>query len=162
VKNCRDLPGYELFQYHDEAGNICDVTSSDVNSYIREITGEDFTAKDFRTWGGTGWAALVLEQLGRCETETETKKKVVEAVKEVASRLGNRPATCRKYYVHPAILDAYSDGSLFDTLKKCEGERREEACVMQVVSAYVKKLAEEQETSKDFSDKLRESIRRRA
>lgn len=162
VKNCRDIPGYELFQYYDEAGNVCDVTSSDVNAYIREITGEDFTAKDFRTWGGTGWAALVLEQLGRCETETETKKKVVEAIKQVANRLGNRPATCRKYYVHPAILDAYSDGSLFDTLKTCTGERREEACVMQVVSGYVKKLASDKEAAKDFQDKLRASVRRQA
>jgi DNA topoisomerase-1 len=162
VKHCRDIPGYELFQYYDEAGNVCDVTSSDVNAYIREITGEDFTAKDFRTWGGTGWAALIFEQLGRSETETESKKRIVEAIKEVASRLGNRPATCRKYYVHPAILDAYSDGSLFDTLKKCDGERRQETCVMQVVSAYVKKLAEDKAAANDFSDKLRESIRRRA
>jgi DNA topoisomerase I len=140
-----------------------DITSSDVNEYIREVSGEDFTAKDFRTWGGTGWAALILEQLGRCETQTDTKKRVVEAVKEVAQRLGNRPATCRKYYVHPAILDAYSDGSLFDTLKKFEqGDRREETVVMHVVEDYVKKIAAEKEASKDFSDKLRQSIRKGA
>lgn len=162
IRNCRDIPGYELFQYYDEAGNIVDVTSSDVNQYIREVTGEDFTAKDFRTWGGTGWAALVLEQLGRCDTQTETKKNVIEAIKQVAGRLGNRPATCRKYYVHPAILDAYSDGSLFDALKKAEGERRQEAVVMAVVSEYVKKKGAEKEASKDFTDKLRESIRKRA
>ena len=83
---------------------------------------------------------MALEQLGRCETETDTKKRVVEAIKEVSQRLGNRPATCRKYYVHPAVLEAYSDGSLFDSLKNCEGERRQEAVVMQVVQAYVKKL----------------------
>jgi DNA topoisomerase-1 len=162
VRRCRDIPGYELFQYYDDTGNICDVTSSDVNQYIREITGEDFTAKDFRTWGGTGRAALMLEQLGRCETETDKKKSVVEAVKEVAKHLGNRPATCRKYYVHPAVLDAYSDGSLFDALKKAEGDRRQEAVVMNVVSVYLEKLAEEQETSKDFSEKLRQSIRKQA
>jgi DNA topoisomerase I len=163
VKRCRDIPGYELFQYYDAAGNVCDVTSSDVNDYIREISGEDFTAKDFRTWGGTGWAALMLEQLGRCETQTDAKKRVVEAIKEVAQRLGNRPATCRKYYVHPAILDAYSDGSLFDTLKKFEqGDRRQESVVMHVVESYVKKLAADTEASKDFSDKLRESIRKGA
>jgi DNA topoisomerase-1 len=143
VKGCRDIPGYELFQYYDESGNVCDVTSSDVNDYIREITGEDFTAKDFRTWGGTGWAALILEQLGQSETQTDTKKKIVEAVKHVSEKLGNRPATCRKYYVHPAILDAYSDGSLFDALRTCGGERREEECVKQVVSAYVAKTAEQ-------------------
>src|SRR5690606_3157375 len=103
VKRCRDIPGYELFQYYGEDGNVCDVTSSDVNDYIREITGEDFTAKDFRTWGGTGSAGLVLEELGRVETQTDAKKAVVEAIKQVSQRLGNRPATCRKYYVHPAI-----------------------------------------------------------
>ena len=162
VKRCRDIPGYELFQYYDDTGNVVDVTSSNVNNYIREISGEDFTAKDFRTWGGTGWAALILEQLGRCETQTDTKKRVVEAIKEVASRLGNRPATCRKYYVHPAILDAYSDGSLFDSLKKFEGDRRQEAVVMHVVKSYVKNIAADKEASKDFSDKLRESIRKGA
>jgi DNA topoisomerase I len=162
IRNCRDIPGYELFQYYDEAGNAVDVTSSDVNQYIREITGEDFTAKDFRTWGGTGWAALMLEQLGRCETQTDVKKNVVEAIKQVAERLGNRPATCRKYYVHPAILDAYSDGSLFDALKKAEGDRRQEAVVMSVVTDYLKKIASDREASKDFSEKLRESIRKRA
>jgi DNA topoisomerase-1 len=162
VRKCRDIPGYELFQYYDESGNVCNVTSSDVNEYIREIGNEDFTAKDFRTWGGTGWAALIFEQLGRCETEAEAKKRVVETIKQVAQRLGNRPATCRKYYVHPAVLDAYSDGSLFDALKKAEGERRQEAVVMKVVSDYVNRIAADQETSKDFSDKLPDSIRKRA
>ncbi len=141
VKGCRDLPGYELFQYYDDAGNVCDVTSTDVNNYIREITGDDFTAKDFRTWGGTGWAALVFEELGPATTATEAKKQVVEAIRKVSQRLGNRPATCRKYYVHPAILEAYADGTLFDALKSCEGERREEQCVMNVVTTYVENLA---------------------
>ncbi|HYO84596.1 MAG TPA: DNA topoisomerase IB [Bryobacteraceae bacterium] len=146
VRRCRDLPGYELFQYLDEAGNVVDVTSSDVNAYIREITGEDFTAKDFRTWGGTGWAALILEQLGRCDTQTDVKKRVVEAIKEVASRLGNRPATCRKYYVHPAVLDAYSDGSLFDALKAARGDRRQESAVLALVAASAAAKASESET----------------
>ena len=162
VKKCRDIPGYELFQYYDETGAVCDVTSSDVNGYIRGITGEDFTAKDFRTWGGTGWAALVLEQLGRCETAADTKKRTIEAIKLVAEKLGNRPATCKKYYVHPAILEAYSDGSLFEALASCDGSRREESCVMNVVSAYIKKIAENKKTSEDFSDQLRKSVRRRA
>lgn len=162
VRHCRDIPGYELFQYYDETGAVCDVTSSDVNDYIREATGEDFTAKDFRTWGGTGWAALILEQLGRCETEAETKKSVVEAVRQVAQRLGNRPATCRKYYVHPAVLDAYSDGSLFDALKKAKGDRREEEVVMNVVSSYVRQLDEDREASKDFTGELQASIKKRA
>jgi DNA topoisomerase-1 len=162
VKKCRDIPGYELFQYYDDAGTVCDVTSSDVNEYIREITGEDFTAKDFRTWGGTGWAALILEQLGRSETEADAKRNVVEAIKQVAQKLGNRPATCRKYYVHPAVLEAYADGSLFDALSSCATDRRQEECVMRVVTSYVEKLAQEKKASEDYSDKLRESIRRRA
>jgi DNA topoisomerase I len=162
VKKCRDIPGYELFQYYDDAGNICDVTSSDVNEYIREITGEDFTAKDFRTWGGTGLAALALEEIGAAATEGDAKKNIVEAIKQVSQKLGNRPATCRKYYVHPAILDAYTDGSLFDALKTCSGERRQEACVNKVVGEYVKKLAEDAKDSDDFSAKLRRSIRKHA
>jgi DNA topoisomerase I len=162
VKKCRDIPGYELFQYYDDEGKVCDVTSADVNAYIREITGDDFTAKDFRTWGGTGLAATALEEIGAAETQTEIKKNIVEAIKRVSTRLGNRPATCRKYYVHPAMLDAYSDGSFFDAIRKCKGARREEECVKELVSVYVTKLAEDAKASQDFSDKLRESIRRRA
>src|SRR4051794_24006085 len=162
VKKCRDIPGYELFQYYDDAGNICDVTSSDVNNYIREITGEDFTAKDFRTWGGTGWAAVAFEQLGPADTQTDTKKNIVQAIKDVSQRLGNRPATCRKYYVHPAVLEAYSDGSLFDAIRKCSGGQRQDECVMALVSDYVKKIATAAEESKDFSSKLRQSLRRGA
>ena len=127
VKKCRDIPGWELFQYFDEAGEKCRITSTDVNNYIRDIAGEDFTAKDFRTWGGTGWAALVFEELGPAENDTDKKKRIVEAIKSVSSKLGNRPATCKKYYVHPAILEAYEDGSLFEALKTCSGSRREES-----------------------------------
>ena len=156
VKRSRDIPGWELFQYIDEAGENCRITSTDVNSYIREITGEDFTAKDFRTWGGTGWAALVFEELGPAENDGEAKKRIVEAIKAVAERLGNRPATCKKYYVHPAIVESYTDGSLFEALKSCTGSRREEACVIAVVTNYVKKMAEQQ----DLTGNLRKSLRK--
>jgi DNA topoisomerase I len=156
VKKCRDIPGWELFQYFDEAGEQCRITSTDVNNYIRDIAGEDFTAKDFRTWGGTGWAALVFEDLGPAETATDAKKRIVEAIKMVSSKLGNRPATCKKYYVHPALLEAYTDGSLFSALKSCSGVRREEACVMNVVTSYVKKMAEQQ----DLTANLKKSLRR--
>lgn len=163
VRKCRDITGFELFQYFDEQGNRCDVTSTDVNNYIHEISGgEDFTAKDFRTWGGTGWAALVFEQLGPADTQTDTKKRIVDAIKEVSGKLGNRPATCRKYYVHPAILEAYSDGSLFDSLKKCSGKSRQEECVMQIVTNYAEKLAKAAEEAKDYSATLRRSIRKKA
>ena len=130
-----------------------------MNKYIRDITGEDFTAKDFRTWGGTGWAALVFEELGPAETATDKKKRIVEAIKSVSSKLGNRPATCKKYYVHPAILEAYEDGSLFEALNSCSGARREETCVMNVVTHYIKKMADQQDLTANLKKSLRKSAK---
>ena len=110
-----------------------------MNSYLREITGEEFTAKDFRTWNGTRQTALVLEAMGPAANETELKKNLVEAVKRAAGQLGNRPATCRKYYVHPALVDAYTDASLFEVMTHArprEGLYREEAAMMELLSRY--------------------------
>jgi DNA topoisomerase-1 len=138
VRECQCIPGHELFGYLDDNGNAVDIRSEDVNAYIRDISGEDFTAKDFRTWHGTAQAAVELEALGACDNEAQTKKNVVAAVKAVAERLGNRPATCRKYYVHPAVLEAYAEGTLLPALP-VEGNtswRREELAVIQLVSAY--------------------------
>jgi DNA topoisomerase-1 len=112
VKQCRDLPGQELFQYRDEQGNVVDVGSADVNAYLKEMTGEDFTSKDFRTWSGT---VLALELLRACEaasSNSQAKKNIVRAVEQVAQQLGNTKAVCRKCYIHPAVLDAYMDGSI--------------------------------------------------
>jgi DNA topoisomerase-1 len=117
VKKCRDLPGYELFQYVDDFGELHSIDSSDVNGYVHEISGENFSAKDFRTWAGTVQCALALEEIGEFTSETEAKRNVVEAVKRTASKLGNRPATCRNYYVHPAIIDAYMEGSLVSHIR---------------------------------------------
>ena len=117
VKRCQDIPGQELFQYLDDDGQHQPIDSADVNAYLQEITGLDFTAKDFRTWGGTVLAAQELNELGPFESQTEGKKNVTQAIKDVAERLGNRPATCRKYYVHPFVIDAYMDGTLFETMK---------------------------------------------
>jgi DNA topoisomerase-1 len=166
VKKSRDLPGYELFQYLDEAGNVCDVTSSDVNDYIRELSGEDFTAKDFRTWGGTGIAAMVLEEIGAAEAQNAAKKNIVAAIKEVAGKLGNRPATCKKYYVHPAVLEAYEDGSLFEILSNCacasdEDNKRAEECVMKLVTKYVDKLKPPKRPDEDLLPELRQSLKRK-
>ena len=158
VKRCRDIPGYELFQYIDDTGENARITSTDVNNYIRDVTGEDFTAKDFRTWGGTGWATLIFEELGPSENATEAKKRIVEAIKSVSQRLGNRPATCKKYYVHPAIIEAYTDSSLFEVLRACSGARREEACIMNVVAKYVEKQAE---LKGDLTAPLAKSLQRR-
>lgn len=123
VKQCQDLPGDELFQYVDSEGVQHTVDSNDVNAYLKEISGGDFTAKDFRTWMGTMQGARELALLGPASTETETKRNITVAVKAVALRLGNRPATSRKYYVHPVVLDAYADGALFTYVKVTEEEQ---------------------------------------
>jgi len=133
VRACRDLPGYELFQYKDDYGELHSVDSSDVNQYLHEISGGDFSAKDFRTWAGTVQAALALADIGPSTTEAEAKRKVVEAVKHVAQRLGNRPATCRNYYVHPAILDAYSEGVLTESIKAAIKEGEIETCIVNII-----------------------------
>ncbi len=150
VKECQELPGYELFEYVNEAGEVCRIDSADVNRYIREVSGQDFTAKDFRTWFGTLLAARELYALGPAKTATAAKKGVVTAIKMVAKRLGNRASTCRKYYIHPAVLDSYTDGSLFDTMRRGEeqheayngqGLRPEEYAVLVIIAEYQQKLA---------------------
>ena len=110
VKACRDLPGYELFQYVDDNGERQSIGSDDVNRYLREISGDDFTAKDFRTWAGTVLAAQSLARLARFKSPTEAKRNVMEAISCVASRLGNTKAVCLKAYIYPAIFAAYMDG----------------------------------------------------
>ena len=112
VKRCQDLPGYELFRYEDDNGDYQPVDSADVNSYLREISGTDFSAKDFRTWAGTVRAAIALKELGPATSERQAKKQVAAAVCSTAEVLGNTPAVCRKCYIHPAVVEAYLDGSL--------------------------------------------------
>ena len=112
IRQLQDLPGQELFSYLDENGERRTVSSQDVNDYLRETTGEDFTAKDFRTWAGTVLAAVALREVESFESETEAKRNVVAAIDRVAKRLGNTRAVCRRSYVHPAVLDSYMDGSL--------------------------------------------------
>jgi DNA topoisomerase-1 len=110
VKACRDLPGYELFQYVSPTGRRQVIDSADVNAYVREIAGDNFTAKDFRTWAGTVMAAAELAATGAFTSQTEAKRNIGHAIERVARRLGNTKTICRKCYVHPAILDAYMDG----------------------------------------------------
>lgn len=117
VRRCQELPGQELFQYVDDDGQRHSVESSDVNDYLSEITGQDFTAKDFRTWAGTLLAARALQELEGFDSEAQAKRNVVRAIESVAQRLGNTPTICRACYVHPAIIDAYVDGSLLSTLQ---------------------------------------------
>ena len=112
VKQCRDLPGQELFQYVDAHGRTQDVNSADVNEYLREITGTDFTAKDFRTWSGTVLATAALRECAVVDSMAAAKRNVVRAVEAVSGVLGNTPAVCRKSYIHPAILECYMDRSM--------------------------------------------------
>jgi DNA topoisomerase I len=118
VKRCQDLPGQVLFQYVDADGTRQRVTSEDVNAYLREATGDAFTAKDFRTWAGTVLAAAALQELDQVDTSTGRKKKITKAVDAVARQLGNTKAVCRRCYIHPAVLEHYLDGATIDMLRE--------------------------------------------
>jgi DNA topoisomerase I len=119
AKKCQDLPGQELFQYIDASGKVCDVGSTDVNDYLREISGgSDFTAKDFRTWAGTVLAATALAEFKQFDSQAQAKRNIVQAIESVAGKLGNTRAVCRKCYIHPEILNAYLDGSLVENLSR--------------------------------------------
>src|SRR2546423_6403311 len=110
VRRCQELPGQELFEYVDEDGEVRDVASDDVNEYLRDVAGGDFTAKDFRTWAGTVLAYRALRALEPASSATDAKRKVVAAMRETAGHLGNTPAVARNSYVHPAVVEAYMDG----------------------------------------------------
>jgi DNA topoisomerase-1 len=146
VKKCQDLPGQELFQYELESGEYIRVDSADVNEYLREIAREDFTAKDFRTWHGTGHMAQQLAALGPASTEIDIKRNTVLAVKETARRLGNRPAACRKYYIHPAVFESYADQTLFSAMRNVPAESKTpagklsaaEVAVLGLVDSYMR------------------------
>jgi DNA topoisomerase-1 len=112
VQRCADIPGHELFKYIAGDGTKKDVTSQDVNDYLKEIAGESYTAKDFRTWAGTVLAAVALQEFEKYDSEAQAKKNVVAAIEAVSKQLGNTPAICRKCYVHPEVLNAYLDGGL--------------------------------------------------
>jgi DNA topoisomerase-1 len=113
VKRCRELPGQDLFQYLDESGEPQPITSSDVNDYLREISGQEFTAKDFRTWAGSLLAARHLAGLEPLELGVHGKSEMLQAAELVASHLGNTPSICRKCYIHPAVLEAHQDEALY-------------------------------------------------
>jgi DNA topoisomerase-1 len=117
VQKCQDLPGQQLFQYVDGNGEVRDVGSDDVNEYLREISGREFTAKDFRTWAGTSLAARALREFEDFDSQAAAKRNITRAIERVAARLGNTKTVCRKCYVHPAVIEAYLDHSLVETLK---------------------------------------------
>ena len=125
IRACQELPGQELLQYIDEEGNPQDVTSSDVNAYLKEITGKDITAKDFRTWAGTVLAAMALSEMASFDSAAQAKRNLRSAIERVAARLGNTPTICRKCYVHPEVLSSYMDGNLlFEIKSEVEDELR--------------------------------------
>jgi DNA topoisomerase-1 len=153
VRACQELPGQDLFQYVDEDGEVRDVTSADVNAYIREISGSDITAKDFRTWAGTLMAALALQEFQTFDSQAGARKNVRAAIEQVSSRLGNTPTICRKCYVHPEILTAYAEGALLLEMKEQVEEelrdnlatlRPEEAAVLALLEARLSRTLKEQ------------------
>ena len=142
VQNCRDIPGKELFQYYDEDGKRHAIESGMVNEYIKEISGDDFTAKDFRTWSGMVNALIAFKEIGYAETDKEYKSKVKEALEMVASHLGNTGNVCRKYYVHPLVINLYENNSItkyldeLDAIEVNDGKSnltKEEQIVMKIL-----------------------------
>lgn len=147
IARLEQLPGQELFRYLDDDGELRTIGSDDVNEYLREISNEDLSAKDFRTWAGTVLAARALADLGPARNERIAQKRVVQAIDVVAARLGNTRAVCRKCYVHPGILDAYAAGDLPAALRRPEyarkghGLSRHEAAVAAVLARATKRAA---------------------
>jgi DNA topoisomerase-1 len=159
IRACQELPGQELFQYVDEDGENRSVTSSDVNAYLREITGEDITAKDFRTWHGTVLAALALQEFEKFDGRAGAKRNVRDAIQKVAARLGNTPTICRKCYVHPEIINTYIEGELLlQTKRKVEEELRADLAALTAEEAAVLTLLRAR-LSLTLKDKLKSSLR---
>ena len=175
VQRSRDLPGYELFQYLDDHGVQRDVESADVNAYLREISGQDFTAKDFRTWAGTVLAAAALQEFESFDSQAQAKRYVVKAIESVAKRLGNTKAVCRKCYIHPEVINTYMSGELIHTLRRRLSTEMakslhdlppEEAAVMALLQARLKQgtgngRGDGRRETKSLTRLLRESIKRK-
>ena len=168
VKSCRDIPGYELFQYLDESDQRQTIDSADVNEYLKELTNQDFSAKDFRTWAGTVLAALALQEFKVFDKETEAKKNVVNAIKSVSEQLGNTPSICRKCYIHPAVIDAYLEGTMLESLQQITSQelidnlhdlKPEEAAVMTLLE---KRLERERLQDLERTAKSRKPTRPKA
>jgi DNA topoisomerase-1 len=168
VRSCQELPGQHLFQYIDESGERQSVDSADVNAYLQEISGEPFTAKDFRTWAGSVLASLALSEFEGFDTKAAAKRNVTQAIEQVAAQLGNTPAVCRKSYIHPEIVECYLDGSLLELLKErvedalredLPGLRSEEAAVLGLLQQRLARAVDERKAAPpDLKAALRQSI----
>jgi DNA topoisomerase-1 len=158
VRACHELPGQDLFQYVDDGGEIRDVTSADVNAYLKEISAEDITAKDFRTWHGTVLAALALREFQKFDDQASAKKNIREAIQRVAARLGNTPTICRKCYIHPEIFTTYIEGALLLEVKeKVEAELRDDLPGLKPEEAAVLTLLQAR-LSTTLKDRLEASV----
>lgn len=142
IRKLDDMPGYEVFKYYDGEGNLTFIKSEDVNAYIKEIMGEEFTAKDFRTWGGTLWATAELLTFEKTRRKKERKKNVISCVEKVAEKLGNTPAIARGSYIDPRILNAYEKGQdlseIYTAMSKIKDKsylNPEERCVLKLLEA---------------------------
>jgi DNA topoisomerase-1 len=167
IRACQELPGQELLQYIDDQGNCQDVTSTDVNEYLKAITGKDITAKDFRTWAGTVLAAMTLSELQSFDNAAQAKRNLRNAIEKVSARLGNTPTICRKCYIHPEVLNSYVDGNLVLEIKlqvekelrgAIENMKPEEAAVLALLRGRLAKQAEQPE----HADIKQSSSKRRA
>ena len=127
VQRCHDLPGQELFQYLDDEGARQSVEAEDVNAYLRAISGREVTAKDFRTWAGTMIAAQALREMGAASTKRAAEQNVVKAIEQTAARLGNTRSVCRKYYIHPALIESYLAGVVLPPTLGTEWKEREQS-----------------------------------
>jgi DNA topoisomerase-1 len=157
VRACQELPGQRLFQYQD-GEELREVTSADVNAYLKEITGRDITAKDFRTWAGTVLAALALREFEAVDTQATQKKNIRAAIERVSARLGNTPTICRKCYVHPEVLNAYVEGNLLLEIKgEAEQALREEIATLKPEEAAVLAMLEAR-LKRTLEDSLEESL----
>ena len=172
VRSCQEIPGQHLFQYLDEEGERQAVGSADVNAYLQEITGEPFTAKDFRTWAGTVLASLALSEFGSFDSEAAAKRNVTRAIERVAAQLGNTVAVCRKSYIHPEVVECYLDGTLLELLKgrvettlrdDLAALRSEEAAVLALLQQRLSREADRRSTetqppARQLEDALRRSV----
>ena len=172
VRSCQEIPGQHLFQYIDDDGKRQAVDSADVNAYLQEVTGEPFTAKDFRTWAGTVLASLALSEFETFDSQAAAKRNVTRAIEQVAAQLGNTAAVCRKSYIHPEVVECYLDGSLLELLQgrveqvlreDLAGLRSEEAAVLALLQQRLsreadRRSAEAPRTGRKLKDALRRSV----
>jgi len=142
VKQCRDIPGKELFQYYNDEGERCTIGSGDINTYLKNITGEDFTAKDFRTWAGSVSALYAFKEAGEFANLSECRKKIISVLDEVAINLGNTRTVCKKYYVHPTVIKSYEEGTIFKYISQLDERKDMQSAELNIAEKALLKLLE--------------------